>query len=208
METLPNLPRPVLASDVVLQAMAASSPTPAQLDRTAEVLEAIRQKAPDEAGLLFQLANLRTFQQRYDEAERFYRQSLERAPENDGPWNNLAWLLALREPSKADEAIKLANDAVDRFGFTPELRDTRAVVNLKLGKPLDAIRDLEPLAVNPARARPIWLFHLAQAYLDSGQADKARATFAQAVKGGLTDGDIQPLEKPAYDRVKKAVGGP
>jgi Tfp pilus assembly protein PilF len=79
---------------------------------------------------------------RPQEVEKLYRQVLDRDPRQVVALNNLAWMLAERGTS-SDEALTLINRAIESYGPRPEFLDTRAVVQLTLGKHQDAVDDLK-----------------------------------------------------------------
>src|SRR5262249_26785805 len=100
-------------------------------ERVEKGLTAALEKVPNNTTLLVHLATLRDLQGRYNEAADAYRRILAREPGNVVALNNLAWLLAHREDGR-EEALKLAERAVDAAGPLPALLDTRGVVHLNL----------------------------------------------------------------------------
>ena len=77
------------------QAPAYSGPIDdSQCQRAAKSLERELMKVSANAGLLFQLGNIRSLQGRYNESEALYRKSHRHDADNNGPLANLAWLLA------------------------------------------------------------------------------------------------------------------
>jgi tetratricopeptide (TPR) repeat protein len=153
---------------------------------------------PEEPALRLCLANLRELQERYDEAERLYRQILERDGRNAVALNNLAWLLAFQD-GKGAEALELIHRAIDSVGPAPALRDTRAVVQVALGRSEPAVQDLEE-AIAAAATAPRW-FHLAQAHRLAGNRDAAVTAFRQAEAAGLKAARLHPLERNAYQKL-------
>ncbi len=69
----------------------------AQLRRIDDRLEQAVGKNPNSIMLLFDLANFSSYQGNYRKAEALYRRIVQRGARNDGPLNNLAWLLAAAE---------------------------------------------------------------------------------------------------------------
>ncbi len=57
--------------------------------------------------------------------------------------NNLAWLLAERDPPQLDEALRLIERAVRQAPDHPALRSTRGRIYERLDRPQQAIVDLE-----------------------------------------------------------------
>ena len=107
-------------------------------------------KMPANAGMLFQLGNIRSLQGRYKEAEALYRDSHARDPNNSGPLANLAWLLARRD-GRGTGALEVIARAILLDGPTPDLLDTRGIAYLAMGRSDLAIKDLEDaVAVAPS----------------------------------------------------------
>jgi tetratricopeptide (TPR) repeat protein len=168
-----------------------------QAARAARPLEAAVRRSPT-ASLLFQLANVRSLQGNYGEAEQLYRQSIARDPTSSGPLNNLAWLLA-RHDHRGPEALELVGRALSLGGAGPDLLDTRAVAYLAVGRGDPAVKDLEEaLAEAPAPDR---YCRLAQAYLTAGKKEKAAAALRNAKSAGLVENKLHPLELLAYHRL-------
>ena len=167
--------------------------------------EALANK-PEDLELLTSLAVLRTIQGDTNEAERIYRQVLDRGSES-GPamvaMNNLAWLLAF-ESGKTDEALSLINRALGPLGGKqPAMLDTRAVIQLARGDLKSAIRDLE-LALSQ-EPEPAMYFHLARAQLANGQIEAAKIAWNNGLLMGLEPKTIDPLERSFFDDVKRKV---
>ena len=84
-------------------------------------------------------------------------------PDNAGALNTLAWLLALRDQGKTQEAIELIDHAIEVLGENPSLVDTRAVARIKSGQVDRAMEEL--LAIRKQVPRnPSFALHLAWAY--------------------------------------------
>jgi regulator of sirC expression with transglutaminase-like and TPR domain len=116
--------------------------------------------------------------------------------------NNLAWLLALREPHTG-EALDLIGRAIELVGPEAGLLDTRAMVYLKTGRSELAIRDLE--AVLGATPTASAYFHLAQAQHLARNRAAAAVALRKARDMGLVAERIDPLERPAYERLQAAL---
>ena len=81
----------------------------------------------------------------------------------------------------------------------PELLDTRAVVNLNLGKERAAILDLEK-AVRDAPT-PARYFHLTRAHHMAKNAAQARVALQRANELGLDVRQLQPIDQELYPRI-------
>lgn len=155
-------------------------------------------KGPKDAALRLQLAELMEMEGKYAEVEKLCRDVLKDDEGNLVALNNLAWLLAHRR-DQADEALRLANRAIERFGSRPELLDTRAVAQLNLGQLEPALRDLERVVYEAPT--PLRLFHLSRAHERSRNAEQALAYLRQANEMGLTPQQLHPAERDEYQRV-------
>jgi tetratricopeptide (TPR) repeat protein len=170
----------------------------AQCRRAAQLIEMELQKSPTAAGLLFHLANIRSLQGRYQDAEALYRQSFAHDQTNSGPLTNLAWLLVRRQ-GKGTEALTLVTEAIRKDGPTADLLDTRALAYMANGQSDLAIKDLEDaLAMHPS---PLKHVHLAQAYLMANKRDNASSALEDAKAAGLREDSLSPLERENCQRL-------
>ena len=81
--------------------------------------------------------------------------------------------------------------------------DSRASVRLARGDPQSALKDLAgALREQPT---PVRRFHQAQAYEMANQRAQARQAMRQALDDGLIPEMLQPLERPAFERLRKLV---
>ena len=186
----------------------------AQCERVAARIETAIQQYPDKPSLKFDLANLRSIQERYPDAEQIYREvagSVRGASKDlnvsGAPLNNLAWLLALEgERVKCEEAERCVQEAMGIDGETPDLLDTRAMARLALDHTKEAIQDLEDaIAVSQS---PDKNFHLARAYLKANRREEAESRFNMAREGGLKRSGLHPLERKAYDELTREFPPP
>jgi tetratricopeptide (TPR) repeat protein len=169
-----------------------------RVERVAESLKRELAKQGPNAGLLFQLGNVRSRQGRYQEAESLYRESHRRDQTNSGPLMNLAWLLARRD-RKCQEALDLIAEAARLDGPTPDLVDTRSIVYITLGKSDLAIKDLEDVAgVEPS---PLKYVHLAEAYAKANRTEDAKLAISEARTAGFVIERLSPLERESCQRL-------
>jgi tetratricopeptide (TPR) repeat protein len=136
-------------------------------------------------------------QEKYPEAIEQYRAAV-RLGKSDSAVNNLAMLLALHDPKKADEAIRLMDELIGVRGPYPSFLDTRAVAYIVKGGDdvAKAVRDLEMALLQ--RYSPAYLFHLAVAYDLQGKRLERDRRIDEARKVGVTAGDAHPLELRKY----------
>ena len=161
-------------------------------------LEAATAKAPSNAQLRFDLANVRVLLGDLRGAEKVYRALYEKDPENYASANNLAWLLSLQE-GKADEAIALIDKTIDLAGPLPTLLDTRGMARSAAGQVAAAIEDLED--ATESGPSPTRFFHLARVYLMAKRPKDARAALQEATTLGLDQAKLHPIDRKALDRL-------
>jgi tetratricopeptide (TPR) repeat protein len=165
------------------------------------ILEAASRRDPGGAEVPLQLARLRQRQGRHEDAVRIYREVLGRRPDlRPSIQNNIAWVLSegLHRP---DEAIGVADDLLRTQGRAAATLDTRGVILTRLGRPDEAIRDLEEsIRIAPA---PAHLFHLARAYRDAGKARESLRCLELARRAGLTPGQVDPSERAELEALMR-----
>ena len=152
--------------------------------------------------LLLGIAQACASQERYPEAEAFYREVIRKNSRAFRAMNNLAVILALQR-IKLPEALKLANRAIELAGPAAPLLDSRASVYMAVGQPRKALDDLNTaIAEQPT---PVRCFHQAQAYQQNEQREAARNAMKKAQQLGLRVEMLEPLERPAYKKLLKLL---
>jgi tetratricopeptide (TPR) repeat protein len=169
-------------------------------------LIAATNQRPDDPVLSAKLGVVLLREGRFDESEIVNRRVLGRDPENAEALNNLAWLLALRDEGKTQEALELVNRAIQVQGRTPSLLDTRAVVMIRAGQGEQAVREL-PEALDRAPRNAVFALHLAWAYQSIGRTDEARGSFRTAEELGLKSDGADPLERSFIARLRRDLAG-
>lgn len=194
---------PELISGAVVASLRAGQKSPEACNPVKEWLEACLQKSPKSPGLMLHLADLHDHCGRYGEAEPLYRQVLALNADHVVALNNLAWLLA-QQAGKGEEALTLANRAIERAGPRPELLDTRASAYLALKKPDLATADLESAnAEQPAASR---YFLLAQAQRQANNTQRAADFLKKATAAGLKAEQLHPAERGAFLKLTQELG--
>jgi Flp pilus assembly protein TadD len=143
-------------------------------------------------------------QERYDEAEAVYRQCLQADPENPLALNNLAWMLALRDRGTGQEALDLANRAIEKDGPTSSLIDTRAVSLIRAGSPAQAAQELREARASDPKNLSLAL-HLAWAFQAVGKLEEARAALKEADALGLKPETRDPPERAVIARLRQEL---
>ncbi|MBY0395316.1 MAG: hypothetical protein K2X91_02455, partial [Thermoleophilia bacterium] len=182
----------------VAMTIATATNDPISLERADEILAAAVKARPSSDELLTMLAMLRHIQGRFAEEADLYRKVLEHQPESMA-LNQLAWVLSegLDQPA---EALKYANSWLQISGRDVNALDTRAMIYSRLGKHDEAIRDMEEVIKSAPTAQNY--FHLARIYQQAGRVEDARRNRDLAHQTGLTPREIDPAERPAYDRLR------
>ena len=193
---------PTMVSTTLLIVLQETYHRPEPRKRAETVLLAAVEKHQRAVGMLMVLADLRAIQGQSTEAQTIYREVLKRSPDNIEAMNNLALLLALDRVDVKD-AQRLIEEAVDRTGPSANLLDSRAMVYIALGKPQQALADLEEAIADGLS--PSLLFHQALALRQLGQNGAARKALAEAQKLGLEGERLHPLERPAYDKLVESL---
>ena len=193
---------PELVSNATVRILFGGSASDEQFRRGANQIEKATHNNPQLISLQFDLANVLSIWGRPEDALAIYRKLYKNDPSKSGPLNNIAWLLAL-QGSKGDEALSFVNKAIEIDGETTDLLDTRAMVYLTINRQDAAIEDLDDaIALGPT---PDKYFHLARAYLAASDRDQAAEAFQEAVALGLKEGDLHPLEREHFRRVRKEL---
>jgi len=123
-----------------------------------------------------------------DEAERFWKRSLELRPERFDAYNSLGMIAMLK--GEHEQAVLLWRRALELVPTKPEVRDWLARALMYLGKPKDAVAVLEDgLKINSATSQSYYL--LGQGYLQLNEFEKAKRNYETAV-------EIQPDYKEPY----------
>jgi Flp pilus assembly protein TadD len=160
-------------------ALVEAQAAPSDVALAEPVLAAALVKFPKDAELLYAIGTLRAVQHKYEEADRLYREVLKLDPMHVAALNNLAMVLA-ESPRDRGEALTLIDQAIALLGQQPTLLDTKGAILVFQGRSSEAISLLETAAQEQAvdvRHR----FHLAAAYRDVGDVEKARGQLRTAL---------------------------
>jgi cellulose synthase operon protein C len=179
-------------SQVTLDLAVNTSAESSALERAQQVIDAALSHTPDADNLLVVKAMLEHLQGHYDREVRLYRTVLPRQPRSALLLNNLAWALSegMDQPSDGLEKI---DDLIRFAGRQPENLDTRGVILNRLGRPQDAVKDLE----EAVKAEPTGshLYHLALVYKKMDRIADFRKTLEAAKRAGLTAASVDLNER-------------
>lgn len=196
--------RPQAVAQVSVGVIRAGRAQAGQVKRVEErLLAALGQaEGPAATALSISLADLRDYQERYADAAAIYRRLIESDERNIVALNNLAWLTSFLQGER-DGSLSLIDRAIRLRGPLPDLLDTRAVVRLNLGRPREAIKDLER-ALSEAPNASMYM-HLALAYLKVEDKDQAADSFAKAEQAGLDPKTLHSFERVGYEELLKKL---
>jgi tetratricopeptide (TPR) repeat protein len=150
---------------------------------------------PSSIPLRLNLGELHALRHDFATAENVYRDVLKIDPKNQVALNNLAWILSPR-PDAADQALGYADRAIELYGPTGEMLDTRARILISAGKYDRAVADLND-AINQS-GTGLRYFHLALAQMRMSKTDEAVQTFREARTRGLDPKAIHPQDLPTF----------
>jgi tetratricopeptide (TPR) repeat protein len=152
-----------------------------QQDRAIQEYQKIVERRPDNAAAYTLLGMLEMNRQNYDGAADYFRKALAKDENSVFAANNLAWIYAVYGKGNMDEAVRLAQSAVQASPEVPSFVDTLGWVYYKKGLYGAAAEQLKKaVSADEAAARstnsvasPTYRFHLGMAL--SAKGDKAGA---------------------------------
>ena len=159
---------------------------------------------PMAVALRLSLAEVHALQQDFKSAEQVYRDVLKVEPKNPVALNNLAWILAPR-PEAAGQAMAFADRAIELYGASGEMLDTRARILIAAGKYDRALSDLKD-ALNQSPS-PLRYFHLALAQWKMDRPEDAVKSFREARSRGLDAKAVHPSDLPAFQALETRAKG-
>lgn len=146
----------------------------------------------------------------YVEAAEVMKAGLDEFPQDAESRNNLAYTLAKRL-NKPEEGLPLAEQVVKERPASGDALDTLAVCHLALGKPEDALKELNTAAglqMSPASAISVAL-HQAEALLAMNRREDAQKAFASATKVAERNTKSVPSQTLAdLEDMKKRIEAP
>jgi cellulose synthase operon protein C len=191
------------AAAISVTALERGRPRPEQVRVVESHLDAALKQTPDDPGLVSQLARLRVFQERWDDAEILWRKVIARDPRNFIALNELAWVLS-KHRAKYSEGMQLIQQAIALAGPDSVLLDTRGILALALNQSDQAIADFK--SAQAINRRPVLLFHLAQAYQQVNDRHASLENFRQAKTLGLDPNRLDSTERMAFQRLERELG--
>lgn len=161
-----------------------------QIDAAVEQCRQIIERRPNNTAAYIYIADLESKRKNYDAAVEQYRRALEVNPEADIAANNLAMLYVEHEKGNADEALRLAQEAVRRQPAHPSYVDTLGWVYYKKGLH-DAAAEQFRKALSLLAARQgdssLYRYHLGLALIGKGDRSAARRELQIALRVAETE---------------------
>jgi tetratricopeptide (TPR) repeat protein len=161
-----------------------------QQDRAIQEYQKIVERRPENAAAYTLIGMLEMNRQNYDAAVDYYRKALARDENAVFAANNLAWLYAVYSKGNMDEAVRLAQTAVQANPEVPSFVDTLGWVYYKKGLYGAAAEQLKKaVSVDEAMARKsngmpsaTYRFHLGMALAAKGDRAGARREIETALR--------------------------
>jgi Flp pilus assembly protein TadD len=142
-------------------------------------------------------------QQRLKDAADLYQEVLKLRPKDVVTMNNLATVLA-EQPNGSREGMRYVEQAIALVGPQPGLLDTKGMLLVFADKAEEAVPLLEMATAAP-NADPRYYFHLAVAYLRTGDIEKARSSLKRAYDGDLTGQILTPGDKKLLAELEQSL---
>ncbi|MGD9127835.1 MAG: hypothetical protein PVH19_10710, partial [Planctomycetia bacterium] len=193
---------PKTISSITIRLLNTGTTPPKQIERVEKILNDAKEHFGDNIDLKLGLAELRSIQKKYGEADKLYEQVLKEDPENLVALNNMAIFYALRK-MKLKEALNAINKAIELAGPLPTLLDTRSTVYYALGQYPKALDDIDTAIQDEKSA--VRLFHQARIQMAAKDKQGAQKSFNEALKLGLRAEQLQPLERSAYRTLRESL---
>jgi len=158
---------------------------------------------PDDPRILSAVADVRTVQDKMDDAIALYERVIELEPNNVPALNNLATILGER-PDGREKALAYIERAIEQSGPAPGLLDTKGVILLQAGQLNEAKVCLEAATWNP-QTDPRFFFHKAAACLRLGETEQARQAFEHAQSNQLERELLTPADQTLLAELHKSL---
>jgi tetratricopeptide (TPR) repeat protein len=188
---------------VLASALVESQASPEQIAQAEPILAASLSKFPKDRTLLYGVATLRAVEGNYRESIRLFRELLSHDPKHVAAINNLALTLA-ESPRDRDEALAVIEQAIAMVGQQPELLDTKGAILVYQGRSDQAVSLLEA-AAREKGADVRHQFHLAAAYRELGETDKARFELQSALDRKLERQFLMQADRKLLADLKTAL---
>jgi Tfp pilus assembly protein PilF len=168
--------------------------------------QAAAKASPNDPQLEMLIGDIYEIRGRLDKAEEQYRKVLARTDLDPMTrahiGNNLAFILSTQRKN-TDEAVELIDKAMEVYGPSSDLLDTRGVVYLAADKPDKALADFREAVLIPSAMK--WV-HLAFAQSALKDREAARASLKKAHDLDLKRQDLYDAEWDHYEKLARELG--
>jgi tetratricopeptide (TPR) repeat protein len=154
-----------------------------QQERAIAEYRKILERRPDDASTYTLIGMLEDSRQAYEAAAVNYRKALELDPNAAIAANNLAWLYAARNMGNLDEAVRLAQQIVQKYPEQIGFADTLGWVYYKKNLYAAAVEQLQKVVARDQNSAT-YNFHLGMALAGNGDKAGARRALEQALRLG------------------------
>ncbi|RMG09286.1 MAG: tetratricopeptide repeat protein [Acidobacteria bacterium] len=160
-----------------------------RIDEALAKYQEVLQRRPS-PGLYVLAGILEELRKNWQEAEKNYRKALEINPDNPIAANNLAWLIATQTQGNLDEALSLAQNAIEKIPNEPAFFDTLGMVYLKKGLYSQAIESFRrAILLDETKSKsstdnlnPTYRLRLAHALIQIGDKTQAKKELELTIK--------------------------
>ena len=135
----------------------------------------------DDSRIFFLLGYLHEQIQKYDDAVKYYRQSLQINPDYFPAANNLAYLYAEKFPTKNNLEYALHLITKESFPVSHQSLDTLGWIYAQLGNTKRSISILKSV-VAQSNITPLVFYHLGVTYLRDGQVEAAKEWLGKSIQ--------------------------
>jgi tetratricopeptide (TPR) repeat protein len=188
---------------VAVSVLASGKATAKEVQRAEMLITSALERFPKDLRLLFNVATLRVMQGRTDDAAKLFRLVVDINPRHVLALNNLATLLS-EQPDQRKEALRLIDRAIEITGSEAALFDTKGTILIFDDQSSKAIEFLKA-AVDGPDADPRYRFHLALAYKDVNEIEKARSELEQALQKNLDKQILTPTEQNMLSELRSIL---
>lgn len=152
---------------------------------------------PDDIDSLFKLASLLHEHQQLDKATVYYNRILKKVPNHIVTLNNLAWIYMEQDSEKA---VRLAKQSYEQSPDSAAIIDTYGYALVRIGKHQEGLELLELAELALPQDKDV-KYHLAYAYEEMGQRDKAMGILEKIV---ISKDFFSELDnaKSLYEKIK------
>jgi tetratricopeptide (TPR) repeat protein len=195
-----NSPRPAIVLGLLLTV---GRPTDKDFDLAEPLLSKANDTFHDNPDVLNAVASVRVVEQRLDDAANLYQEILKLRPKDASTMSNLATVLA-EQPNRLNDSMAYVEKAIDLVGPQAWLLDTKGMILVLRGQAKEAVPLLETATFAP-NSDPRYYFHLAVAYLRSGDVENARSSLKRAYNGDLTGQILTPGDRKLLAELEQSL---